>query len=288
MSSIPLFAQEIDPNLPQIFVASYQSLGVLQPEQPLTISGQLRVPVVDQGESGIPAVVILHGSAGIDSRGSPYVKALNDARIATFEIDMFSPRGIGSGRPPFPTINVPDAFGALQFLAQQPMIDPDRIAALGFSWGGVVSMLSANESYSQQFGNGLEFAAHVANYPVCWGYNKLVPGTPGYPDAPALPFGNLTGKPVLIQVGERDDYDLGSGPCRELVESLSDEDRAVVSTEFYENAYHGWDRLQPAVTVSDPLSNLGAGGEVEFVPSPGKANLSRQNVVSFLRQSLEN
>jgi dienelactone hydrolase len=276
--SIPAFAQVVDLNVPQISMVQYQSLDLLNPEQPLTISGQLRVPVFDQGDSGIPAVVVLHGSAGIDSRGSFYIQAINDAGIATFEIDMFSARGLGSGRPALPTINVPDAFGALQFLSQHPMIDPDRIALLGFSWGGVVTMLAANESYTQDFGNGFKFAAHIAHYPVCWAYNIGIPG---------IVFQDLTGMPVLIQVGELDDYDEGSGPCRQLVASLSDEEQAIVSVESYVNAHHAWDRLQPAITVFDPFSHLGAGGEVDIVPSPGKASQSRRKVVAFLQQSLE-
>ena len=275
--SIPGFAQVVDPYVPQIFMVQYESLDPLNPDQPLTISGQLRVPVVDPGDSGIPAVVVLHGSAGIDSRGSFYIQAINDAGFATFEIDMFSARGLGSGRPALPTINVPDAFGALQFLSQHPMIDPDRIALLGFSWGGVVTMLAANESYTQEFGNGLKFAAHIAHYPVCWAYNIGIPG---------IVFQALTGMPVLIQVGELDDYDEGSGPCQQLVASLSAEEQAIVSVESYRNAHHAWDRLQPAITVFDPFSHLGEGGEVDIAPSPGKAFKSRRKVVAFLQQSL--
>ncbi len=89
---------------------------------------------------------------------------------------MFSLRGLGSGRPPLPTFNVPDAFGALAFLSQHPQIDANSIALLGFSWGGVVTMLSATKSYTQSSGNGLKFAALVAHYPVCWGYNVGIPG----------------------------------------------------------------------------------------------------------------
>jgi dienelactone hydrolase len=145
-------------------------------------------------------------------------------------------------------------------------------------------MLSANESYTQRYGEGLQFAAHVAHYPVCWAYN-MFPGVPGLEE---ITFKDLTGAAVLIQVGERDDYDLGSGPCRDLVDSLSPEDQAAVSVASYPNAYHGFDRLQPAVTVADPFSNLGAGGTVDIVPSPGKAQQSRARVLSFFQESLGN
>ena len=57
----------------------------------------------------LPAVVILHGSAGVDSRGDFYARALNAAGIATFEIDMWEARGINSAadRPPIPLFTYP-------------------------------------------------------------------------------------------------------------------------------------------------------------------------------------
>jgi dienelactone hydrolase len=260
-------AGKIDPDLPRISYIQYQSLNFINPEQPLTIAGQLRVP--ENGSEAIPAVVILHGSAGVDSRGALYARALNDAGIATLEIDMWGARGItGAGdRPPLPTFTLPDAFGALDYLANTPGIDKDHIGVLGFSWGGVMSLLSANQSYTDKYGNGLQFAAHVAHYPVCWAYNVGIPG---------IIFENLTGAPVLMQVGSLDDYDEGGAPCQNLAASFPE-----VSVKVYPNAHHAWDRLQPPLTVQDPFSHLGVGGEVNIIPNPGKANQSSKSVVSL-------
>ncbi len=41
----------------------------------------------------VPAVLILHGSGGVDGRGAFYAQALQDAGIATLEITMFRPGG---------------------------------------------------------------------------------------------------------------------------------------------------------------------------------------------------
>jgi hypothetical protein len=79
----------IDPNLPIISYVNFQSA---HPSNPLTISGQLRVPTTN-AEEKVPAVVIVHGSAGVDSRGAFYSRALTDAGIATLEIDMWAARG---------------------------------------------------------------------------------------------------------------------------------------------------------------------------------------------------
>jgi dienelactone hydrolase len=264
-------AGKIDSNLPGISYIQYQSFDIIAPEQKLTIGGQLRMPA-NEGEA-IPAVVILHGSAGLDSRGALYARALNDAGIATLEIDMWGARGIAGGgqRPPLPTFTLPDAFGALNYLANTPRIDAQRIGVLGFSWGGVMSLLSADQSYTNNLGNGLQFAAHVAHYPICWGYNVGIPG---------IMFNNLTGAPVLIQVGSLDDYDEGGAPCQNLAASFPE-----VSVKVYPNAHHAWDRLQPPLTVQDPFSHLGAGGEVNIIPNPGKANQSTKTAVSLFSKA---
>ena len=269
-------AGKIDRNLPTISYIQYESFNIVTPAQKLSVGGQLRMPANDDEE--IPAVVILHGSSGVDSRGSLYARALNDAGVATLEIDMWGARDIaGAGqRPLLPTFTLPDAFGALAYLASIPGVDAQRIGVLGFSWGGVMSLLAAEQSYASPLGNGLQFAAHVAHYPVCWGYNNV----------PSIIFKELTGAPVLIQVGSLDDYDEGGAPCENLAASFPE-----VSAKVYPNAHHAWDRLQPSLIVQDPFSHLGEGAmmencetancEVNIVPNPGKANQSVKAVLDL-------
>ena len=290
--SFTAHAEIIEKNVPSISYVQFQTLDILNPEIPLTISGQLRIPALSNDELGTdqgkPAVLVLHGSAGVDTRGNLYIEALNDAGIATLEIDMWAARGLtgGTDRPDFPTLTVPDAFGALKYLSGIPNIDPERIGIMGFSWGGVVTMLAASKSYVNIYGQGLKFAAHVAHYPVCWAYNATLPAPFPPPIAPfGLEFGNLT-NPLLIQIGDLDDYDEGGEQCQSLIASLSEEDQEIASVNVYPNAYHAWDRLQPAITVFDPFSHLGMGGQVEIVPNPGKAFQSRRKAVSFIQESL--
>lgn len=260
----------IDPDLPIISMVNFQSLD---PLNPLTVSGQFRVPITASGEK-LPAVVVVHGSAGIDSRGAFYIEALNKAGIATLEIDMWAARGwLGGivGRPRGVPETLPDAFGALKFLSEQPGIDSARIGIMGFSWGGVVSMLSATAPYTAKYTHGaLKFAAHVAHYPICWGYNRV----PGYA------FNDFTGSPLLIQAGELDAYDAPDS-CQQLLDSLPAATQDFISLNVYQNATHAWDRLQPPMTVTDPYSHLGQGGEVEFIPNPPKAKLARIRALHF-------
>lgn len=138
-------------------------------------------------------------------------------------------------------------------------------------------MASATEQYSTQFGGDLRFAALVAHYPVCYVYNTSIPGTE---------FSDLTGAPLLIQIGENDDYDEGSAPCFALKESLQPEDQRVIDVVAYEDAFHAWDRLEVPVTVIDPFSHLGAGGDVEIIPDVHLAYKARKKVVRFFRRNL--
>ena len=255
---------------------SYISFQTLDEAKPLPEAGVLHVPI---GVSRrVPAVVIVHGSAGVDSRGSGYAADLNTAGIATLEIDMWTARGIRGpeARPKGVPETLPDAYGAFKLLASHPAIDPDRIGIMGFSWGGVVSMLTASRTYSERFlGKGARFAAHAPNYPVCWVYNRV----PGYE------LKEFTGAPILLQTGALDDYDQPD-TCLKWRESLPGDSARLVALTVYPDAAHGWDRIEPAITVNDPYSHLGKGGAVRIAPNEATAVASRAATVSFFRCKL--
>lgn len=288
---------------PDISFVEMQSLDLEQePPDILIIKGKLKLPFKLNPrpqpfppQRRVPAVVILHGSSGVDSRGDFYAQALNAAGIATLEIDMWEARDVSGGlnRPPLPIFTYPDAFAALEFLANHDNIDPDRIGVLGFSWGAVISMASAEELYANQFGGTPRFAAHVANYPVCYSYNNpnIPPLNP--PAARGFQFLELTGAPVLIQIGTEDDYDNGADHCLALVHDLIDpDDRDLVEVAVYAGAFHAWDRLQVPITVFDPFADegsffsTGVAPRVEIVPNADQAYASRRKVVKFFLRNL--
>ena len=254
----------------------YVSFPALGSPTPLQVAGVLSLPT---GASGrVPAVVIAHGSGGVDSRGAFHARALNEAGIATLEIDMWAARGLSGGsegRPQAVSETMPDAWGALKFLSAHPAIDGAHVGLMGFSWGGVMTMLSATRKYAAGAEPGQRFVAQAAFYPVCWVYNRV----PGYE------FGALTGTPLLLQAGEADVYDAPDS-CQRLVDSLAPGDRAALSLTVYPGATHGWDRLEPALQVSDPYSHQGQGGLVDLAPSPETAETSRRATVAFFRRTL--
>jgi len=72
-----------------------------------------------------------------------------------------------SGSPGYLPAGVADAYAALRQLASEPRIDVDRIAIVGFSFGGEVAHLAALESVRSALNPGHDrFAAHVAFYPA--------------------------------------------------------------------------------------------------------------------------
>ena len=257
------------------FRTSYAAFSS-QADPPLTIAGKLSTPV--EAEPA-PAVLICHGSDGVDPRGQFHATALNDAGFATFEIDMWAARGTQRGalaRPRSPIDTLPDAFAALAFMARQPEIDPARLGVLGFSWGGVVSLMTATRRSREKLGaDAPPIRAHVALYPVCWAYENV----------PGLTLTELTGSPVLIQAGDADAYDDPDG-LEQLLGRLPAASRAVIRGITHKGAGHGFDRDAPARTIVDPFAHKGAGGPVLMAFHPEAADAARAANVEFFREAL--
>lgn len=283
----------------------FPSPDLTKPGTMLNLQGKLSIPrsaghahagAGHRGKPKLPAVLILHGSAGVDARGDFYEAALNKAGIATLQIDMWQARGYtGAGqRPAAVYLTYPDAFSALAFLSQQPHIDAARIGVLGFSWGGLVSMGAAERLYAGTYGNGLTFKAHVAHYPVCYGWNNtaLFAKLGVTPAQFGVQWIELTGAPVLIQVGTKDGYDNSSGPCNALAASVNPSNGGVVRVNAYPGATHAWDRLMVPTVVHDPFADQGSYFStgvvppVTFTPDVEQAHESRARVVRFFDRKL--
>ncbi|MES2718143.1 MAG: dienelactone hydrolase family protein [Pseudomonadota bacterium] len=270
------------------------------PPSLLTIKGKLSYPGAADGKQRclgahkLPAVLILHGSSGVDSRGDFYQQALNAAGFITLQIDMWEARGVTSltNRPAAPIFTYPDAYSALAFLAGLPEVDAERVGVLGFSWGGVISLASAERLYTGMFGGGRKFAAHVAHYPVCYGANNTTIPALQPPSRTGTQLLQLTGAPVLIQVGTNDDYDNGSTRCQALAAAVNPSNNHVVQVQTYPGAFHAWDRIMVPVTAADIFANEGsyfATGVVplvRIVPDVDQAHEARRRVVRFFKQSL--
>jgi dienelactone hydrolase len=244
-------------------------------EPPLSVAGKLMTPM--EGDE-VPGVLICHGSDGVDGRGAFHAEALNGAGIATFEIDMWAARGSERGaasRPRSVPETLPDAFAALAFMARQPEIDPARLGVLGFSWGGVVSLLTATRRWREQLGaDAPPIAAHAALYPVVWAYENV----------PGLTLKALTGAPILIQTGDADTYDDPDG-LEQLLARLPDTSRAVIRGITHKGAGHAFDRQGEAKEINDPFAHKGQGGPVLMAHHPKAAAAAREANIAFFREA---
>jgi dienelactone hydrolase len=246
------------------FRTTYQAFTT-SGERPLLVGGKLTIPV---DAPPAPAVLICHGSDGVDARGAFHTEALNAAGIAAFEIDMWAARGVARGaqaRPRSPTETLPEAFAAIRFMAEQPEIDAKRIGVLGFSWGAVVSLMMATRRWRGALGQDAPpLAAHAALCPVCWAYETVA----------ALSLADLTGAPILIQTGDKDTYDDPDG-LDQLLARLPEASRAVIRGVTHRGAGHGFDRDAPARTIEDPFAHKGQGGPVLMAFHPEAARGAR-------------
>lgn len=246
------------------------------------VAAKLSVPDIAAGAAepgATPAVVICHGSDGVDGRGEIYAGALHAAGIATLELDMWAARSTrrgALGRPETVPETLPDAFAALAFLASQPEIDAARIGLMGFSWGGVVTMLAATRRYAEALQpDGLRFTGYAAFYPAVWTYNKV----------PGHEFTDLAGAPVLLQLGGADSYD-DADTVAAFLQALEPAARDLLRTVIHPGATHTFDRNLPAKVIHDPFAHKGAGGPVLFEFSPGATKAATAELVEFFRPIL--
>lgn len=219
------------------------------------IDGKLMLPT---GTGRVPAVVIMHGGAGITQSEELAAKRLVAEGFAVFLVDRATGRGlkVGLGANSRLRIGIPsnfaDGMNALKALSGQPRIDPARIGILGFSLGGMIALGLNGQKFQGRFGPaGLHYAALVGVYPVCaiaeYGPNAS------------------TGAPTLLLVGGKD----STAPavlCKEIV-ALQEKEGAkpAVTLVEYAESGHGWD---------DP--ELGSGGY-----APQSTNLSKCPIVAM-------
>ena len=194
---------------------------------PLVLQGYLRRPV-SRGPS--PAVILVHGCAGFaEQLDQNWGERIASWGYVTLTIDSFGRRGIKNTGPctkaPPPDIDY-DPYRGLSYLIQQKLVDPARIAIVGF--GGWVA-LSAVAHGGIESESKKKFRAAAAFYPNC-----------------AATKGPLT-VPTLILIGELDDVNTPDA-CRKLVNGTDDlaisrqkGESGAVRLIVYPGAYAGFD-----------------------------------------------
>ena len=197
----------------------------------VTVKAYLGFP--EQTRDRYPAVIVVHTSAGYRDANEGYAAAaLRKAGFATLTYDSFAARGTTGaalqGSPSYLPIGVADAYAALRLLSGEPRIDADRIAIIGFSYGGNVAELTAFETLRSALNPGPgRFAAHVAFYPG---------GDFGAIAEPSA----YTGSPVLMLLGEKDENLPVTKIENYLAYARAAGAPAPIETVIYPGAYHAW------------------------------------------------
>jgi dienelactone hydrolase len=199
------------------------------------IEGHLAKP---DGAGPFPAVVGLHGCAGMhDTTKQRLADDLVGWGYVVLLVDSYATRGIEHActSAAFATflLRRPDAYGALLFLGRQTFVDPQRVAAVGFSAGAWVTLSVAEPNSFEPFvpQSNLHFRAAAAFYPPC---TRAV----ARPEIPTLIF-----------IGALDDW-TPAADCSNKVASWGN-DGPPVELIVYPGAYHGffYPHLEPGMTM---------------------------------------
>ncbi|MFO1058573.1 MAG: dienelactone hydrolase family protein [Dongiaceae bacterium] len=200
--------------------------------EPTTAIGRLFLPPGRHPQRSVPAVIMLHGSAGVlASRELTYGPQLAALGVAALAVDSFGARRDRGVAYIDRLINITetmlmaDAYAALRFLAARPEIDPQRVVLVGFSYGAMATMYAMSADVARRLApDGLRFAGHVAFYGPC---------IARFEDR------RTTGAPLLMLYGARDEL-IDPRRCAEVAADLR-AGGSTVEVHAYPGAVHQWD-----------------------------------------------
>lgn len=238
-----------------------------------------------QGPGPHPTVVMIHGCGGayakdgsLNARHQMWGEHLAAQGYAALMLDSFTSRGLKqictqkySERTIKEADRVGDTYAALAWLRQQPGIDARRIALLGWSHGGGVT-LDAIRRKPAALAEG--FNAAVSFYPGCSTRNKKA--------ASFMPY-----SPLLILIGEADDW-TPAAPCVALTHTARAHG-AAMQIVTYPGAYHDFDH--PALSAvrlrADVPNGVNPGQGVHTGPDPEAREDAKRRVTAFFAEHLK-
>jgi dienelactone hydrolase len=239
----------------------------------VTLTAALYKP---SGSGPFPAVVALHGCAGLSMRGGQPSARHHDwgERLAAqgFLVvmpDSFASRGLGSQCQVRQRdvrasgLRVDDAHAARLWLQGRADVKASAVSLLGWS-NGASSVLYAVKTGSKVAGR--DFARAVAFYPGC-----RVPARDGYGAR----------VPLFILMGGADNW-TPPEPCRELVEKSKGKG-ARVDYKEYPGAVHDFDHPNLPIRTRTGLAYTGSGtGEAQLGTDPAARADSLSRVPAYL------
>jgi dienelactone hydrolase len=249
------------------------------PGSPQEIVGTLVRP---PGAGPFPAVVQLHGCGGLEAQSYRWASWFADHGYVALVVDSFGPRRVkgdcrsGDDEPPI-TARFDDAFGALRYLQSISDVQGERVAAIGWSQGGVYAISVINgPSLERARKRGVQlpavgFAAGIGIYPGgCFSLVK-----------------EQVVRPLLVLIGDVDDW-TPAAKCAEMVEAMKSRgaDARIV---IYPGAYHYFDvegQRPEVLTDVDNDAKPGGHGATVAYQAQAAADAHRQ-VETFLAAQLK-
>jgi dienelactone hydrolase len=250
---------------------------------PTILTGIMDKP---EGAGPFPAVVLLHGCAGLfnrrtgrpEARLSRWAAYLRQHGYATLMVDSFDSRGATDRCPnAIPSVRSDrerpyDAYGALRYLQQQGFVDAGKVAVAGWSHGGgTVLYAIGSDSPARPAGLSADFIGAVAFYPgKClsrqhvWRWHSTIP--------------------LLVLLGGLDNWSRAA-PCKAFIED-SRERGTDAEVVVYPDAYHDFDAPASRVRTLAPMPGERSGPHI-LAPSPEATEAARIKVLSFLNHLLK-
>jgi dienelactone hydrolase len=200
-------------------------------DRPVRGTGRLYRPAAEASTKR-PAIVVLQGLGGPKTtREHRYGEWLAKQGLVALVPRTFGSRSHGDSEHTWRALRVTtammtaDAFASLKYLRSLPYVDPDAIFIVGFSYGGMVSILTAYDQMRRYFlDDGPTFAGHVSYYGC---------------SIPRMDDTATSGAPVLIILGGKDD-NVSITRTRDIAEDLR-RGGSPVELHVFDQAYHQWD-----------------------------------------------
>lgn len=203
----------------------------LDPAHLYHMSGELYMPanVTDP----VPAMVVVHGTGGVDERTDYFAKELPKMGVAAFVVDYKSGNFTNPTDRPSNDSFIGASFAALKLLESRSAIKSDKIGIMGFSLGGQQTLSTTLQKYKVEFigTDAPGFKVHIAFYPGCRYFLKKIKE-----DTKIV-------APLEVFWGTKDSYGDGDA-CPKMADALANATHSELKLVPFEGASHGFDGIK--------------------------------------------
>ena len=214
------------------------------PRAEIKAEATLRLPSSDSKRH--PVIVVVPGQGGhVEEHFAFWQSRLLSSGFGVLAIDPLRIRNLArdQGERLSTAADMVDVFRVLKSLTANPHVDPERVAILGFSRGGLVAWDTQADAFMAAIlgaSPGIRFAAHAALYPPCH-YAQVERRRVHVPT-------------LLVLAGA----DAWTPPehCQSLVKAASDFGYGTKVT-VVEGAQHAFDYFMPVSQDSNAMSSKG-------------------------------